>query len=136
LYGIGKSSSQVLAAGPSSYSSDLPMPHAADLCTNATRNHQRLGPISSTDWGASGGTPAVNKAGGDNKGIDREDDLSKFRLELALLAGFRSTNSSKLIIPASGPEGPPIARTMRPLCAPLRSTLRTRRSNLLLTPAA
>src|SRR5208282_331231 len=30
-----KSSSQVLAAGPSSYSSDLPMPHAADLCTNA-----------------------------------------------------------------------------------------------------
>src|SRR5208282_3202826 len=30
-----KSSPQVLAAGPSSYSSDLPMPHAADLCTNA-----------------------------------------------------------------------------------------------------
>ena len=37
MYGIGKSSSQALAAGPSSYSSDLPMPHAADLCTNADR---------------------------------------------------------------------------------------------------
>jgi hypothetical protein len=37
LYGIGKSSSQALAADPSSYSSDLPMPHPADLCTNALR---------------------------------------------------------------------------------------------------